>query len=78
MDDPFVDNNVNCLDNSLMEVGDPLENNPNYGAFPYTLNGFSYNLQSLVFIGYFGAPRSTSANSWLSFQNDEQNVCPGQ
>jgi len=78
MDDPFVDNNVNCTDNSIMENGDPLENNANYGAFPYTVNGFTYNLQSLVFIGYFGAPPSTSVNSWLSFQNDEQNVCPGQ
>lgn len=78
MDDPFTDNNVNCADNNLMEVGDPLENNPNYGAFPYTLNGFTYNLQSLVFIGYFGAPPSTSVNSWLSFQNDEKHVCPGQ
>ena len=78
MDDPFVDNNVNCLDNSLMENGDPLENNPNSGAFPYKVNGFTYNLQSLVFIGYFGAPRSTSVHSWLSFQNDESSVCPGQ
>lgn len=78
MDDPFVDNNVNCLDNSIMEVGDPLENNANYGAFPYTLNGFTYNLQSLVFIGYFGAPPSTAVNSWLSFQNDESSTCPGQ
>ena len=78
MDDPFVDNNVNCNDNSIMEDGDPLENNANYGDFPYTVKGFTYNLQSLVFIGYFGAPRSTSVNSWLSFQNDEANVCPGQ
>jgi hypothetical protein len=80
MDDPFVDNNVNCNDNSIMEVGDPLENNPNYGDYAYTdtRNGFTYNLQSLVFIGYFGAPPSTSVNSWLSFQNDEHNVCPGQ
>ena len=78
MDDPFVDNNVNCADNTLMEVGDPLENNANYGAYPYTLNGFTYNLQSLVFIGYFGAPPDTSVHSWLSFQNDEQSVCPGQ
>jgi hypothetical protein len=77
-DDPFVDNNVNCADNTLMEVGDPLENNANYGAFPYKWKGFTYNLQSLVFIGYFGAPRSTSVNSWLSFQNDETSVCPGQ
>ena len=78
MDDPFVDNNVNCTDNSLMEVGDPLENNANFGTFPYTVNGFTYKLQSLVFLGYFGAPRSTSVNSWLSFQNDEASVCPGQ
>ena len=78
MDDPFVDNTVNCTDNSLMEVGDPLENNANYGTFPYAVNGFTYKLQSLVFLGYFGAPRSTSLNSWLSFQNDEQSVCPGQ
>jgi hypothetical protein len=78
LDDPFVDNRVNCTDNSLMEVGDPLEGLSNYGAFPYTLNNFTYNLQSLVFIGYFGAPQSTSVNSWLAFQNDESHVCPGQ
>jgi len=78
MDDPFTDNDVNCADNSLMENGDPLENNANYGGFPYVVDGRTYNLQSLVFIGYFGAPPSTSVNSWLSFQNDEQGVCPGQ
>ena len=78
LDDPFVDNRVNCNDNSILEVGDPLEGGPNYGAYKYTLNGFTYNLQSLVFLGYFGAPRSTSVNSWLAFQNDESNVCPGQ
>ncbi|MBV8977854.1 MAG: hypothetical protein JOZ13_10810 [Alphaproteobacteria bacterium] len=78
MDDPFVNNAVNCTDNSIMEVGDPLEGRANYGGYHYTDNGFTYNVQSLVFIGYFGAPRSTSVNSWLSFQNDEANVCPGQ
>ncbi|HKC00911.1 MAG TPA: hypothetical protein VKD23_19165 [Terriglobales bacterium] len=78
VDDPFVDNAVNCNDNSILEVGDPLENNANYGAFPYTFNGFTYNLQSLVFIGYFGAPRTNSVHSWLAFQNDESHVCPGQ
>jgi hypothetical protein len=77
-DDPFTDNDVNCADNTLMEDGDPLENNANYGAFPYTHKGFTYNLQSLVFIGYFGADPNTSVHSWLSFQNDEQSVCPGQ
>jgi len=78
VDDPFVDNNVNCNDNSILEVGDPLEGNANYGGYPYTLGGFTYNLQSLVFIGYFGAPKSTSVHSWLAFQNDESHVCPGQ
>lgn len=77
-DDPFVDNDVNCTDNSLMEVGDPLEGGANYGAYPYKLHNFSYNLQSLVFIGYFGAPPSTSLHSWLAFQNDMNHVCPGQ
>jgi hypothetical protein len=78
MDDPFVDNFVGCTDNNILEVGDPLEGGPNYGAYKYTLNGFTYNLQSLVWIGYFGAPRSDSANKWLAFQNDESHVCPGQ
>jgi hypothetical protein len=77
-DDPFTDNSVNCADNTSMEDGDPLENNANYGAFPYASRGFTYNLQSLVFIGYFGADPNTSVNGWLSFQNDEQSVCPGQ
>lgn len=78
MDDPFVDNRVNCLDNGIMEDGDPLEGRANFGGFPYLLNGFTYNLQSLVFIGYFGGPKSDSVHSWLSFQNDEASVCPGQ
>src|SRR3569832_1873165 len=78
MDDPFVNNTVNSTDNSLMENGDPLEGNANYGGFHYTLNGFTYNLQSLKNNDNFGAPRSGPVNSWLSFQNDEANVCPGQ
>jgi hypothetical protein len=78
MDDPFVDNAVNCADNQILEVGDPLENNANYGTFPYKVNGFTYNLQSLVFLGYFGAPPTTSVHNWYSFQNDEAGVCPGQ
>jgi len=63
LDDPFVSNAVNCTDKGFLEVGDPLENGPNYGDYPYTLKGFTYNLQSLVFLGYFGAPRSRSVNS---------------
>ncbi len=80
MADPFVDNHVNCHDNTggYLEVGDPLEGMANYGGFHYPLNGFTYNLQSLIFMGYWGAPIDTSANSWYSFQNDMSHVCPGQ
>jgi hypothetical protein len=78
MDDPFVDNHVNCEDNSIMEVGDPLEGMKNYGGFPYVDKGFTYNLQSLVYMGYFGAPTTDSANQWLALQDDETHVCPGQ
>jgi hypothetical protein len=67
-DDPLYpqQNNSPC---GILEVGDPLEGTANYGTWPYTLHGFTYHLQDLVFIGYFGAPLSTSVNSWWSFQN---------
>lgn len=74
MDDPFVDNRVGCTDNSILEVGDPLVLHDK----PYTVNGFTYHLQDEVFLGYFGAPTKTSLLKWLSFQNDEKHVCPGQ
>lgn len=78
VNDPFADNFVHCSNGDLMEVGDPLENDANYGAFPYALGGFTYNLQSLVFLPYFGAPKPTSVHSWYSFQNDMSHACPGQ
>jgi hypothetical protein len=74
MDDPFVDNNVGCQDNSILEVGDPLV----LDDHSYKVGSFTYHLQDLVWIGYFGAPAKTSLLSWLSFQNDKKNICPGQ
>lgn len=76
-DDPLVvnisGNNTPC---GILEVGDPEEGFSNYGAFPYTLNGFTYNLQDLVTLPYFGAPTSTSVNGWFSFQgNSSLFVC---
>jgi hypothetical protein len=71
-DDPFINNRVGCRDNSIMENGDPLV----LHDFPYTVHGFTYHLQDLVFIPYFGAPRDLPINNWLSFQNDEKNICP--
>ena len=75
MDDPFFGSNtVGCNDNSQLEVGDPLV----LDDHPYKVGSFTYHLQDLVFLGYFGAPTSTSVHKWLSFQNDKHNVCPGQ
>lgn len=72
MDDPFV-NTPGC--GGLLEDGDPLEGAPNFGGVPYTLNGFTYNLQDLVFLQYFGQSPSTSVNGWWSFQNAGLSVC---
>src|SRR5580704_12987251 len=76
-DDPLVVNvNGNNTPCGILENGDPLEGEANYGGFPYTLNGFTYNLQDLVTLPYFGAPTSTSVNGWLSFQgNSSLSVC---
>jgi hypothetical protein len=72
MDDPFV-NNPGC--GGRLEDGDPLEGGPNFGGVPYTLNGFTYNLQDLTFLQYFGQSPSTSVNGWFSFQNASLAVC---
>ena len=75
-DDPLTVNyNGNNTPCGILEVGDPLEGNANYGGYPYTLHGFKYNLQDLVTLPYFGAPTSTSVNGWLSFQGESLGVC---
>jgi len=71
VDDPltvnFNGNNTPC---GILEVGDPEEGDANFGGFPYVLHGFTYNLQDLVFLTYFGAPSSTSLHGWFSFQDN--------
>ena len=75
-DDPLtVDTGGNNTPCGVLEVGDPLENNPNYGGYPYVLHGFTYNLQDLVTLPYFGAPPSTSVNDWFTFQGESLTVC---
>jgi len=75
-DDPLVVNiNGNNSPCGILEVGDPLENNANFGGFPYTANGFTYNLQDLVMLPYFGAPPSTSVNGEFTFQGEALSVC---
>jgi hypothetical protein len=79
MDDPYPgNNNVGCNDNGWMENGDPLEGRANYGAIGYTVNGFTYNLQDLVYIDYFGAPDAWPVKKLKSFNQLEQSYCPGQ
>lgn len=75
-DDPLVVNiNGNPTPCGALEVGDPLERNPNFGGFPYTVNGFTYNLQDLVALPYFGAPPDTSVNGEFTFQGEVLAVC---
>jgi len=75
-DDPLTVNyNGNNTPCGILEVGDPLENNPNYGAYHYSLHGFTYNLQDLVTLPYFGAPPSTTVNDWFTFQGESLSVC---
>ena len=66
MDDPFIDNHVNCRTISLLEVGAPLSD----VTYPFDVDGYTYHLQSLAFASYFGAPRNTSVNKWYSLNND--------
>jgi hypothetical protein len=74
-DDPLTNNTNVPSACGILEVGDPLENNPNYGDYPYSLGGFTYDLQDLVTVPYFGAPPSTSLNSWSTFQGETLSVC---
>jgi hypothetical protein len=76
-DDPLVVNvNGNNTPCGILEVGDPLENNPNYGGYSYVgANGFTYNLQDLTTLPYFGAPKSTSVGGEFTFQGESLSVC---
>jgi hypothetical protein len=75
-DDPLVVNtNGNNTPCGILENGDPLEGNANFGAFHYVLHGFTYNLQDLVTLPYFGAPASTSVNGFKTFQGQSLTVC---
>jgi len=70
--DPFTDNNSPC---GILEVGDPLEGDANFGTYPYVRAGFTYHLQDLVLIPYFGAPAATSLANRSTFQGTNLAVC---
>ena len=51
VDDPNTNNTdvpPDCTSNRIYEVGDPLENEANYGDYAYVVNTFTYHLQDLV------------------------------
>jgi hypothetical protein len=82
MDDPLAGNtNIPAVcgeqgnEDQIYEVGDPIEADKNYGDYPYVLKGVTYHLRDLVLPTYFGAPTSTTANGWSSFQGTTFSVC---
>lgn len=76
-DDPLVVNTSgNTVSCGILEVGDPEEVDTNYGDFPYTLTGFTYHLQDLTFLPYFGAPTTTSVGGSLTFQGNPFSLTP--
>jgi hypothetical protein len=69
LDDPLTNNTdvpaacgTHGNDQQIQEVGDPEEVDTNFGTFPYTFGGFTYHLQDLVYLEYFGAPNTTSVD----------------
>lgn len=69
-DDPLYpqQNNTPC---GILEVGDPLENGQPghpYGTWEYVLHGFTYHLQDLVTLKYFGGDPNGPVNGWWTFQ----------
>ncbi len=71
IDDPLVVNqNGNSVACGILEVGDPEEVFSNYGDFEYTFNGFTYSLQDLTYLEYFGAPKTTSVGGEMTFHNN--------
>jgi hypothetical protein len=66
-DDPYI-NNTQGACGGILEDGDPLEGNADYGDTIYTVGGYKYHIQDLVFLKYFGQSPSTSVNDWWTFQ----------
>ena len=72
IDDPNTNNNSPC---GILEVGDPLENDSNFGTYPYKLHGFTYHLQDLALLPYFGVPKGTTLNQLFTLQGTKLTVC---
>ncbi|HZP24962.1 MAG TPA: hypothetical protein VFB04_16070 [Terriglobales bacterium] len=69
-DDPLTprQNNTPC---GILEVGDPLENGQPghpFGTYTYQLHNFTYHLQDLVTLRYFGGDPNLPVNMFWTFQ----------
>jgi len=76
--DPFTTNPSPCPSNGILEIGDPLETETglhDFGDWPYTINGFTYHPQDLVFLSWFGETPSTAVNNWVTFQGTSLGIC---
>ena len=75
--DPFTTNRSPCPSNSILENGDPLvsDSNPKFGVSSYTVQGFTFHPQDLVFLSWFGQTPSTAVNNWTRFQGEPLGVC---
>ena len=70
LDDPLYpqQNNTPC---GILENGDPLENGQPghpFGTWAYQLHGFTYHLQDLVTLKYFGGDPNGPVNGFWTFQ----------
>lgn len=78
MDDPLTNggNNSPC---GILEVGDPIEGETgthDFGDYTYTLNGYTYHVQDLATMQYFGQSPDLVNNSFWTFQGQSGNL-PG-
>ncbi len=70
IDDP-LDHGFNQTPCGVLEVGDPLERGQPghpFGTWTYQLHGFTYHLQDLVTLKYFGGDPNGPVNGFWTFQ----------
>jgi hypothetical protein len=72
VDDPYTADNSPC---GIYEVGDPLEGDANYGDYPYTVGSFTYHLQDLALLPYFGGPSGVTLGNLDTLQGTKLSVC---
>lgn len=72
LDDPYTNNNSPC---GIFEVGDPLEADANYGDYLYKLNGFTYHLQDLALLPYFGDTSGATLKGLDTMKQTVLSVC---